>query len=294
MLAVPAVTLRIMTHVDLDGVELTIPTQRKRVIALTSPGLRLALLPSGLMTLLGRLAGGRDVIVGDRAFDRAFMIKADDAALALAWLGADVRRALLATEGISFVIRDGTLTAEPAWGEVDGHFDPPQAMMAAVAQLARASARLADGWRSAATRLGGELGALDAFPAVGVGFDGWSEGTPVRVGCEHAGEPRPGWCTVVRHDFPHAVDLRCTLTPRTAPGTREIVIDVDEAHEALVRSMITPTVNRLTVAVDAPLTVDGAGVSVTWPGCEPDGERLHHAAALVAAWATVGAGDPYR
>jgi hypothetical protein len=86
--------------------------------------------------------GLRAFATGDEAFDRLFSIRTNDEPLARYWLGPATRAALLATEGYSFTVSEGS-----AWGLRAGFDDKAsrvKAAMRAVAALSRGGAALLD------------------------------------------------------------------------------------------------------------------------------------------------------
>ncbi len=221
---------------------------------------RLLLLPRGVATTYGSLAGGQDVPIGDAELESHFMIKALDKAHVRALLTARVRQALLAAARYSFELRDGHAHASRLAWETDG--EALVAAMRATAALARAGEDLYESWRVLAAELGATLPSGQVWPAAGLGFDLMVTGTPLRVECARRPPEREHWQVSV-------------LAPATG---RDMPVAL---HAEL-----------LDLRAEAGL--EGAGVFIRWPGFEPDRAKLARAVALMAEWAGAGHAAAYR
>ena len=130
----------------------------------------------GALRRLADAVGLPTIEVGDRAFDDAFQVESNDSAFARAWLNPDVRGRLSLTQGYTFRLWGGQVTAHAPWLEGDGE---------RLVRTMRALAAFADGrqhalrsLRELAAHLGGRAEPVDG---------GWGlltaevGGTPVRV-----------------------------------------------------------------------------------------------------------------
>jgi hypothetical protein len=75
---------------------------------------RLELAPEGLMQKISKLFGAQDIVLGEEAFDKAYMVKGTNDAGAHAVLCAPTRSAMLSLGVSTFVYDDGSTKERPA------------------------------------------------------------------------------------------------------------------------------------------------------------------------------------
>ena len=116
-------------------------------------GMELKVYREHALSGLGRLLGFQDVRVGDRTFDRAFVVKSNEPDLAPAWLNSFVRKRLGLVEAFGYEIDNGRVHARRT-GIEDDERNLRRAILG-VAAFADGRRGIVNAWRLAAKRLGG-------------------------------------------------------------------------------------------------------------------------------------------
>jgi len=262
----------------------------------SSGGLQLEVRPKSALPSLVGLPGTGIVRVGDRAFDRKFVVKANGEHLARLWIDGSIRRAVTAASAYGFVLSEGKVTAHRAGLENDEI--RLIAAITATARLARRGTDLGQQWRD----LGSNLGRVEAShdgncPPIDVSADSVSMHIKVESelepGCQTVvvaqpkrpswerfalGSPRPDWARKLQR----VVDTQCLGKP---------VRSDDPARTA---TWLTELREQLEGLQPRGVSFDGTRVQLGLEGIVLEEQRLRAAADFVVLLCKRMDVDPYR
>lgn len=288
---------------------------RARAPAPGSGALKLRVQKERLLTEVGRTLGFEDLQVGDRAFDAAFEVRANDADLARAWLDETSRQAISGLDAYAFVVEAGEIRAERT--TVEGSTKGLESLAHALVAVATAGTRLLDRWKDLAAELGGEVWTrLEFFEpssevvmalergraqvrvdvlqteASGTDLAGLGLVTRLRARAE-AGSP--GSLAVVSPTWRPRLEASPSLAAFASPFGPAPGLELLATDEALVKAALDEVRWRRAVALDPlAVVVDEREVTVVLPGLVFDARRLAAAADLAADLAAAPATGPYR
>lgn len=274
---------------------------RMRAPVAAAAQLTLSIQRKGLLAKMGSALGLQDIPTGDAEFDESFVVKSNNEDLAQAWLTAEVREALMATNFYDFKLQKGELKAERTGIEEDPA--TLEAAARATGALAARGQQLHAWWGRVAEE--GET-SLQQRDDGGLRIEIDESGVPVQVDTRTE-RADGGTLTRVSARIVDASPERYELGPDSAPAEGLQSVDADRVDglpddyalcssepDRTARRFSSEQQQRITRLQPQRIVAADGEVRIDVGNLEGDEERLHEALELAADLAAQQDRSAYR
>jgi hypothetical protein len=281
---------------------------RLSAVAETPAGFALSIHQAGMFSSIGKAFGAQDVVVGEPAFDEAFVVKTNDEDLTRAWLAPPTPALMLAASPYVHRLESTRVTSSRVGMERSVF-----ALVAAVkanAALARRGAELRAEWRRLAHDLGGVVdkepwdhedpkidveahGSMVSIELTSLEERSRHRRRVTRVSARRGGATPDRFVAAASGTLQDSDGQVATLEGASAAMAMELRSSAPQVTASRFDRELLEHLERL-ASSRARVVAGEESVAVLFPGLVLDAATLRHAVALVAGLSSVEPGGPYR